>query len=469
MNITIISPSARKLEEYINKSSQGNTVTSFLSTQDFYNKVNHNSHRTNIIMILDEALVENKDFEYLLDTLYHRFLSCDKVLFLNKEDNPTNLDRYNFIMEDIKSKKLPIEIVIKVASIYKSSDLLEYIKEGVFESEVLKKDDMVVIQTKRTVQRQILGNSSFQEEEVDGTFTDNYYNPTHQGVAKLYQNDTTEINLTSQIDIPNIDVETFQTEMDKLDRVLSHQTKPLLKYLTVTGTQNSGVTTTVLSLGHIASQYGKVLLIDCNPSALGLSWLSELYQSKPILFPTNIHRIPVTDILNTNIVQAIRNHTTNSSPIHILSLDYKLTKRLDVSMLMTNILNIVKDNYRYVIFDIPLDEINNFSQILNLSDKVIVTNIPYVHKTIHNLNKIKQESILPNTKHFLQDTLLLFNVGIPSKNGVPTLTRTELNYYTQNILGKEIPTLKVFQLIEDNYQDCKLHFETIMEVETLWC
>ena len=467
MKITVLSEN-KSLEEYIDKSSSGNIIDSFLTIEDLLDKVKKSSHRTQLLLVQDNAIPEDK-FDCLIDLLNHKFFYCDKIVFLNLALNTHYLSRYEFIIEEVKRKKLNYTIDIKTQDGFKAIDLLKIIKEGTVDYTDIPENDVAIIQTARSTQRKLLSNRKLEEKAVDGVFIDKFESDKeHIVINSILEQDNQPIDLKSNFNV-KIDIDNFDKHISKIEKETYFENETKLKYLAITGSRNSGVTSSVITMGMCASSYGKTLIVDCDTVSMGLSLLAESFIETPLLLEKSINPIPIDSLLKTKSIKHIKISTMNSEELHFLTLDYKSVSKLsDMPLVIINIINQIKDNYRYIIFDIPLELINTYELLLNkFTDKLLLTNIPYVNKTVNLLRKIKEETIIPITTLFNNDNVIIYNVGIPNQNNLPVLLRSELNSYINSIFEKNIKSTKIFQLKSGNYLEAMEHFNSIMEVKSL--
>ena len=465
MKITLVSANS-SLEGYLNQATQGNLIESYPSILNLYDKVMTSAVRTQLMIIQDNAIGLD-DFDKLIDILNHKFFYCSKIVFLNLTANLPYKERYEFIAEEVNNSKSSLDIIIVTKDNFKSTDLLNIIKEDNITFDKVETQNVAVIQTSRhSVNRSILGNKMLQPADVDGIFKDDFKNVNEEKYVKTFENDTNPISLNNTDELPEIVYDTFDTEIAKVDRQLFEDNSKSLKYLVCTGIRNSGTTSTAFTMGVCASHYGKTLIVDCDSVTMGASLMSEIFLASPILFPVSLGVVSVESLYKVGLNQ-IKSETMNSAPLHVLTLNYAITKKVgNTSLLLLNILNEIKDNYRYIIFDLPVHDLNNNIDIITqFADKVIINNIPYVNKTVNILRNIKEKTVLTSTPQYKSDDIILFNVGIPNENNIPTLTRSELNTYTTNIFGKELKATKIFQLRDANYEEAMPFFKEIMEVK----
>lgn len=464
MNITLVSANS-SLEGYLNQVTQGNLIKSYPNIINLYDKVISSAVRTQLLIIQDNA-IDIKDFDKLIDIINHKFFYCSKIVFLNLTANLSHKERYEFIAEEVKNSKISLEIIVITKDNFKSTDLLNIIKEDNKIFEEVETSNIAIVQTSRhNVNRTILGNKMLTPSDVDGVFKDDFKEVNEEKFIKTFQNDTNPINLNNKDIMPEIVYDTFETEISKVDRQIFQDNQKSYKYLICTGIRNSGVTSTAFTMGVCASKYGKTLIVDCDNITMGASLLSEIFIETPLLLPVKLGVISTANLYKKGLNE-IKSETMDSAPLHILTINYDLTKKINnISLLLLNIVNAIKDNYRYIIFDIPISNINNCVDIITqFSDKILINNIPYINKTINILRDIKEKTILLSTSQFKNDNLIIYNIGIPNENKIPILSRSQLNNYISNIFGKEVKATKIFQLIGANYEDAMPFFKEIMEV-----
>lgn len=474
MRIVIVAVGAENIKANLDTMLPGNTITAYNSIYALYDFVSKSAVRADALVIDDKGvfphpLTDRNVREYnnafaVLDDLFHiRYLEAKKVYFLNKTSNANYMEKYKFIQESVRKsrpKNEPrdeMQFYISTQEEHRVTDIKKLLMsfDKMYKSESSRN---AIVQKKRG---EDLSTSSILEEfETDETIVTRYRDVgriDRVQVKEAFRNNINPIDIGEPvIEIPKIEY------VQDSDEVTEKKIED--KMVLVTGTANSGVTTTTMMLGHSALGFGgKVLLVDLNVDNMGLSYLAS-----EILYPNarkhhtdlldgeqpkddDVTILDMTEVYKDSPLYLER-EALSSNRLHILTISLPLINAVrDIQFMVINLIERIAHNYRYVIFDVPLKCLENYTVLANrYIDRVVLTNVPYMNKMVSALSELRR-SYLPNMRAFKNSKTVALSIGMADRNGMDPISREIYKTYSEHFLGMAIPCTGIFSMQRRDY------------------
>lgn len=417
--------------------------------------------RVKTIIVLDTAFRNNKlgiddpseAGRILIDLLNSPLFKVEYLTFLNvlseKTIRTTNL--INFI-KDSYTGTTAIEVKTKAGQF-----LVEDVKRAITEREKdfiqTEPDTSYVIKKKRSSNVRDIPIEHFPTDRVLVT---DYYTKM-EGKERAKQSLINAIGDRESGATLEVGGDIVELDGIELPPILRERKEKKCKFITVTGESKSGCSTMAMILASSASNIGKTLVVDLNYTNLGLSYIAE-----KTLIPTEVNIIPIPEMIergkvsNRSSMEILQDQCLHTNQLHVLSLKLSLKEVLDakgLSFFVENILHVVREYYSFIVFDIPLYDVDNFENIVNFSDKVIVCSPPFKNNIISTLftlqnSKIRMLDIFTDTNlSNKNDNVILMRTNIFRKvhpNIKPMKTK-DINKYTKEINNFEIKVTGIFE------------------------
>lgn len=456
MNISIVMSQAEDMKKYLKENLTGNEVFAFTSVQQLYEYVTSSAIRTQLLIIHDNGINNNgmeEGFDLLHKILYKQsYFSYTKLIFLNLTSNQSNLSRYDYIKTD---EKMRAQVEVYTQDTFKPSfvaNICKNVNNNKYEKVEL--GDTAVIQTKRS-----------ETAIVRADMADTTIHPTTEFKSYIPKTDISIIEKRFEGDNSKIETK-VSTKIDNITTnppniPVTQATNNLPKIISVLGSKNSGVSSTVLALGHTAAQNGKkVLIVDLDTISLGLSYLADAMNARNI-FKEPIETYKLADIKGKGNINDLELFTSRANNLHCLQLTLNLIKSTDdITFIISSIVSKIKGQYDHIILDIPISLYDDYYPFIEyFVDGMLITFTPFIYKAINTINEVKQSSIV-KSRHFKENKIVLFNCGITNNNNIPLMRKSEMETYVEGILNKSFPITNIFDLQKGYYCDM---FDTIIQ------
>lgn len=456
MNILVVTKHSENLKSYLGNVLIGDNIESFEDVEKLYNYTNTSALRVKIMIIDDNAInsvgVED-GFNYLHKLLFEqKYFDFRKVIFLNLTGNKNNYSRYDFLIPELENKDIKVELYSQNS--YTPQFIASLCKMDVKSYDKKEAGDIAVVQKSRSTL--MMEHKSIVDENLhpDTVINSGFSKPDTDLITNRFKEDNTIIK--------ELPIETLNIEEYKPINIPLLETK--IKYpkiLMVSGSKNSGTSSTVLAFGHTSASNGKkTLIIDLDTISMGLSYLVE-HTNKMDLLGYKINTIYLDSIKNKGNIDIIRNFSLVNSNLHCISITLKhITENPDITFIIASILSEIQNEYDRIILDIPLILADTHKPLIDkFVDGIIINSIPYINKSVNILREVQKFII--NFKQFKSDKVVIFNCGISNNNEIPVVNYVQLRQYIKTILGKEVYLdPNVFNLNKGYY--CS-SFENIVE------
>lgn len=452
MKIVILARKANEIKQDLDAMLPGNVISAYEDVHILHDYVYKTVLQANIMIVEDEGVASENNilqgFSDLMDILEYKFTNVEKVIFLNKPSNPQYLEKYKYIESVFKKLNEAPDRLIQLPDIVIST--MEHTTMTVkslilsFDTsyDVPSTDDVCVIQKPRKAS--VVRSKIIEEEQTDAEYYASFNKFDSSEIKSSFKGNTEPFPLNKVTPLDEIQVSS--------DEILSQKILKLKdKYLAITGVENSGVSTTSLVLANSATEFGKVLLIDLDIDNMGLSYLAEqLYMNKEE-YSDKVNCIDLTQVIIEDY-STVEKQTYSTCPLHIMTIKLPLVDTLkDIEFLIINMLSLISDRYDYVLFDLPLRVLSHYPVLLSkFVDKLVITNIPYLNKTVSTLRQIRNSSI-PYLTCYKKDKVVAFSIGMSDKNGLLPITKDIYKKYSNFILGKAVQCTGIFTLKSRDY------------------
>ena len=440
MKIALLTQNADNVKESLDALLPGNVITAFNTVDAMRDHALNSTLKTDILVVEDNGIATDINtlsdgFMKLANIFDYRFFKAKRVIFLNKPNNQSWLNYYNYLKDDLEDKDIEVTISVKLHNV---SDIKNMVLEMNKEFSSVKTNDIVVIQKARKAQ--IQNEELLQQNNDDLGVEVGLPQFNRQQAKDPFRGNTTELDLSA---------DNTKTPEIIVEEDFSVEKEPVIKdkVIMVTGVENSGVSTTSFIMAKSATSQGKVLLIDLDVHNMGLSYLADKIYSKI----DGVSTINIEEVY-TNSFNNVIQQTMNSDSLHIMTITLKLIRKVeDIEFTVINLIERVKNRYDYIIFDSPLRVLKYYPTLLGTYvDRIILTNIPYTNKVVSMLEQV-QKSSLTHLRAYRENKVSVFSVGLLDRNGLKSISRNVCRKYSKAILSKDLPVSGVYVLQKEGY------------------
>lgn len=465
--IAIITPDGTRIKEYLDNNMVNVEISTFNDIFVFYNRVKRSAFRADTLLMMDNGL---KDTTYNSGTIDNGaallkevladmpLVEIERLIYLNTEKNVREYELIEFLKE---SKHIKVAIILARYPVYQAITIKELLINN---SQTYQEGDYshrYVIRKKRNEKTSSRLLNQFETDKAvvleygtKNTNIDLIKGQLNQIVGKENIPET----LTDESVIEPIDTNISDVE-------ISNRSKPLI--IAVIGDSKSGATVTSTIMGASASTFEKTLLIDMNFTNLGLSYLAE-----KTLLDEQINNIKLADIISVSDgVVKLREQVFQKNQLHVLTNSLPAKKQMtqnEFGFAMANILRMYKNSYKYIIIDMPVDELSSYSNVLTMVDKVLLCTPPYMNNIISLLTKVsdsplvKSQSFSVSENDVLRD-VILFRTKVFSRvnKEIKAINIDVINRYSKALLKSKLKVTGIYQYDPKTYLDTVL-FQSII-------
>lgn len=457
MVIHILNRNVKKIEDKMSIDLPGYTIKVFPSAVDYLSYVKHSAAMLDMFIVTDGGVSGgdydiNENISCLKEVFNFDLFTPDIIVFMNAKDKQEQYDKYAYLQKMLSKMNVPSTIeqfdVLDFNSVY------DIITRNTMTYSPTVSDKKVVVQVDRG--SKAISTKIIPELSSTNTVAIELGVDSMTDIIKNNGKDNSEpiVGNIKEDKIKPIP-EDFDIDLDFTKGKERH-----VKYIVVTGLGGSGVSTTALTMAETGAQEGKVLLIDANTS-MGLSHIVEKVLPSKSYLEISLEKL----ILERDLaIDKYKNNYVNSPNLHIMVGTLPAIRSIGkgpVEYLILNFLSMVEEQYEYIVIDLPLDYLENFSVLLSRADLILASSAPYLHKLVPLIMSIKNSLIL-KTKAYGQGLVFGYMTGQPDLNELAMTTIKEFKLYCNNILGKELQCTRSYICEENNYI-ANEHFRGIID------
>lgn len=469
--IAIITPNSKELEIYLRGSMDVDTIC-FDDVYRLEERLKVSPLRVDTLLIRDDGLKDNKygtlklnqAGDLLLNLLQRPLFEVDRIVYLNQTENTEHRELMEFIQS---SKRIKTEVLISTQDAFQALMIKQLLIKSSVDFDDLNLTYRHVIKRKRGK----MGNRS---KYLAGFETDkavvleyNSFNPDINNDKKQLKRavGTTKIQPTmDEVEtLEELDLEVLTVE----EKIETHKTV----VVGVMGESKSGATTTSMILGASGSVYHKTLIIDMNYDNLGLSYVVE-----KTLFDEEVNNIKMSDLIRTGQgANTLREEMYDKNRLHILTLDMPakgMVSKEEYGFFIANILNLVKNNYAYIIIDMPIEDLETYTGVVSKLDDIILCTPPYMNNIISMLTKVQESPILSmpiydRISGIELDRIKCLRTRVFStvNAGIKPITKEVFDRYSKAMIERTMKVTGIYSYTAKNYIDTVLFQQLLMGEE----
>lgn len=466
--VAVITPDSTKIKEYLMGNINNVEVWAFNDIFLFYKRLKQSAFRADTLLIMDNGMRDTTYGAGTVDSgaaLLKEILAdmplveIERVLYLNLDKNKKHKDLIEFLQG---SKQIKARIILATYPEYQAIMIKELLIQNSQTYEDKENKFKYVIRKNRNEKSssRILNQYETNKAVILEHKT---YNPE----VDFVKGQLTEIVGQEQISTEVSDEEVIGSLDIDVDQVQKMETfGPQI--IAVIGESKSGTSVTSMILGASAAVNGQTLLVDMNYTNLGLSYLVE-----KTLVEEEIQNIKMEDIISVSDgVVKLREAIYHKNNLHVLTNSLPAKRKMSKSefgFIVSNILRLYRPSYKYIILDIPVSEIEVYSNVLSMVDKVVLTSPPYMNNIISLLSNVSK-SILIKSPAFSSIEDNVFKNVLLLRTRVFSFVNKEIkpvkfevvNRYAKEILKAELKVAGIYQYTPKSYLDTLL-FKYIIE------
>lgn len=404
----------------------------------------------------------------LLQSFAKPFLSVERLLFLNNPNKNHNIFQIaQYVTEEVNIKGRA-KAEIKTRDSFSVEEVKSFIIEFKGDYTDVNPEYKYVIRKKRS---ESINNAVLPNLSTDRVLIADYaeMNIEKERIKKQSKEITKGEELEELVS-PDQEIQTIDIMVPDWIRELNNNDN---KFIGVAGESKSGTSTSALIIASSASEIDKTLLVDMNFSNLGLSYLVE-----KTIIESEVNNIIMSELIkggtttNESGLRILKNESMKKEKLHILTLDLTTTQLLvterDFCFYLKNLLSSIENNYRFIVFDIPLDRIKDFRPIVDRLDKMILVSPPYMNNIVSTLTCLTQEET-NKTPIFnrvtegknLRDVILMRTDVFPIVHpNIKPITTRLINSKATTLIDRTMPVTGVYRF-KQKYNDLGL-FKQLM-------
>lgn len=465
--ISIITPDGDKIKSYLDANMENIETTTFIDVFEFFDRVKQSAYRSDTLLIMDNGLKDNRYGADSIDTGAARLkevladmplVEIERVIYLNLEKNPKHYELMEFLRD---SKYIKATIILAKYPEYKAITIKELLVQNsqTYGGPNNKYKHVVRKNRNERTSSRILNQFETNKAVILEHRT---ANPNVDFIKEQIDEVVGEEPITTEITdeevIGNIDI-------DANDETETPIAKP--EIIAVVGESKSGASVTSMIMAASGSVFNQTLLVDMNYTNLGLSYLVE-----KTLVEDEINNIKLEDIIvKSEGTVSLREAVYKKNSLHILTNSMPAKAKMNISefgFLIANILKMYKKSYRYIILDVPIDEMEYYAQAMTMVDKVIMCTPPYMNNIISLMSKVSKSPLMKAPafseieNNQLKDVVLLRTKIFSRVNREIKPVKIEvINRYARELIKSELKVTGVYLYTPKSYLDTIL-FKSIL-------
>lgn len=465
--ISIITPDGDKIKSYLDANMENIETTTFIDVFEFFDRVKQSAYRSDTLLIMDNGLKDNRYGADSIDTGAARLkevladmplVEIERVIYLNLEKNPKHYELMEFLRD---SKYIKATIILAKYPEYKAITIKELLIQNSQTYGGPNNKYKYVVRKNRNERTSSRILNQFETNKAV-ILEHRTANPNVEFIKsqidEVVGEESVSVEVSDEEVIGNVEIDTNDDSVAQID-------KP--EIIAVVGESKSGASVTSMIMAASGAVFNQTLLVDMNYTNLGLSYLVE-----KTLVEDEINNIKLEDIIvKSEGTVSLREAVYKKNSLHILTNSLPAKAKMSISefgFLIANILKMYKKSYRYIVLDVPIDEMEYYAQAMTMVDKVIMCTPPYMNNIISLMSKVSKSPLMKAPafseieNNQLKDVVMMRTKIFSRVNKEIKPVKIEvINRYARELIKSELKVTGVYLYTPKSYLDTIL-FKSIL-------
>ena len=467
--IAIVTPAREKLGTFLKHNINNIEIIEIADVYELQERLELAPLRVDTLLIMDEGMTDTRQGissirdagVALMNSLSNPYFKLDRLIYLNKTENSQHRDIMTFIKED---KGYNFKLNIKTSNTFQAALIKEILLDSDLDMEGLELKYSYVIKTKKgkSVDSKFL--EEFQTDKallLEHPIANTNKDRIKEQLSGIYGDSILKDEMVEELS--PLDDLNQPKEIAWIDKPQNTE-KKIIGFV---GQGKSGTSTAALMAAMSGSEFDKTLVIDMNWDNLGLSYIME-----KTLEESDYHKLDLSQLVNTEDKAAyISTELLNRKKLHAITLSLPVKKIIDkdvLSLVIANIIELVEKRYRFIIIDIPMQDVIRYSEVVNKLNRMIVTTPPYMNNVIAMLTGMTS---LEKTKLFdsidsdrtLRDIICLQTNVFRVNNKIKPIAIETFNKYADSLINRKMKRTGVYVYRLGDYRHPVL-FQQLVEL-----